>query len=269
MGPHYREIDTQRAYRVPLTINVPPLLFHRVITGWPAVSRWSLDYFAARFPATMVRLERYDPQSTVSYLAQTAGNVHREVRFEHLRGELAADDPCYAVRENSEIFRQIPSLLDDLNSFRPFQVDAHCYKSLWIGPANYVTGMHADPGPTVVFQISGNKRFLLFEPSEADRVYAVNRSDIRAGFLNSSLKDSLEPSALCDLTERTGWADVQPFAPDFLRYPSFAQARGLTCALQPGDALYIPDGWWHAAMGMDLNISVATEPRMTDPDCVT
>lgn len=260
MGPHYREIDVLEAYRVPLANDTPPLLFRGIITGWPAASRWSLDYFSSQFPARVVRLERFDPKSTTPYLEQTVRDDHSEVSFERLREELAAGGACYAVRENSDIFRQIPSLLNDLDAFRPFQVDTECYKSLWIGPEGYVTGMHTDPGPTLVFQISGNKRILLFAPSEAERVYAVKRSDVRARFANTSLRDSLGPSELKYLAERTGWADVQPFTPDLIRYPLFAHAQGLVCGLQPGDALYIPDGWWHAVMGLDLTISVAVEP---------
>lgn len=262
MGPRYRQLDALAAYHMPLADNIPPKLFRGVISDWPALSRWSLDYFSLHFPSTMVRLERFDPKSTTSYLEQTVENVHITIPFARLREELTAAGSCYAVRENSDIFCQVPSLLDDLCGFRPFDVNSDGYKSLWIGPEGYVTGMHTDPGPTLVCEIRGLKRVVLFPPSEAARVYAVKRSDVVARFSSTSLRTSLEPSELEDLVERTGWADVQPFEPDFIRYPLFAGAEGLACTLKPGDVLYIPDGWWHAVLGLDVTISVAIEPRI-------
>jgi lysine-specific demethylase 8 len=264
MGPHYSDIDVREGYCAPLTNDTKPLLIRRAISHWLAVSRWSLNYFASRFPAQRICLEKFDPMSEISYLEQTVRNEHKEVPFEYLRTELGLGRTCYAVRENSDIFRDIPSLLDDLDAFRPFSVDADSYKSLWIGPEGYVTGMHTDPGPTLVFQICGSKRVVLFAPSEAQRVYAVRRDGVRERFSNMSLRSSLGPTELHDLAERTGWADVQPFASDLSRYPLFADAEGLNCVLRAGETLYIPDGWWHAVKGLELAISVAAEPCIAD-----
>jgi beta-galactosidase GanA len=46
--------------------------------------------------------------------------------------------------------------------------------------------------------------------------------------------------------------------PDLNRFPALAHARGFEVVLEPGQALYMPPGWWHefhyleAGMGVSL-----------------
>jgi hypothetical protein len=46
---------------------------------------------------------------------------------------------------------------------------------------------------------------------------------------------------------------VDPFAPDLERFPRFAEAarHAEVATLEPGDAIYIPYGWWHGVESLD------------------
>jgi hypothetical protein len=46
---------------------------------------------------------------------------------------------------------------------------------------------------------------------------------------------------------------VDPMAPDLKKYPRFAEAarHAQSTTLEPGDALYIPYGWWHGVESLE------------------
>ena len=75
-------------------------------------------------------------------------------------------------------------------------------------------------------QIEGEKEFTLFAPDDARYVYVNGQS----GFSGN----------------RSSIPDVR--APDvFARFPLFQLAAPSTVVIGPGDALFVPDGWWHTA----------------------
>ena len=44
--------------------------------------------------------------------------------------------------------------------------------------------------------------------------------------------------------------------PDLARFPLFAKARHFDAILGPGDALFIPKGWWHYVRALTPSFSV-------------
>ena len=74
--------------------------------------------------------------------------------------------------------------------------------------------------------VAGRKRFTLFPPDQLPNLY-VGPLELTPGGLPTSL--------------------VKISAPDLERYPRFAQAWSVaeTAELEPGDAVFIPNMWWH------------------------
>jgi lysine-specific demethylase 8 len=52
-------------------------------------------------------------------------------------------------------------------------------------------------------------------------------------------------------------AKVDPYKPDFEKYPKFEKAKGLMCYLKPGDMLFIPPKWWHHVVGITPSFSIS------------
>ena len=74
-------------------------------------------------------------------------------------------------------------------------------------------------------QIQGSKEFALFPPDDARYLYV----NAQAGFSgNRSAVDVRDP-------------DVAK------KFPLFQLAARSTVTIGPGDALFVPDGWWHTA----------------------
>jgi hypothetical protein len=96
---------------------------------------------------------------------------------------------------------------------------------IWIG--NTVTVQtHFDLLSNIACVVGGRRRFTLFPPDQLANLY-MGPVDVT-------------PSG-------TPISMVQLHKPDLGRYPRFAEAErhAVQAELAPGDALYIPYGWWH------------------------
>lgn len=102
---------------------------------------------------------------------------------------------------------------------------------LWIGNAAKVA-IHHDPSENVAVVAAGHRRFTLFPPEQVGNLYMGPFNPTPAGVQVSM---------------------VHLTAPDFDRYPRFAEAleAAQTAELEPGDALYIPYQWYHHVEALD------------------
>jgi len=238
-----------------------PFVVRDAISHWPACQHWTPQYFQRRYGDLTVITERYDPREKSSYLDQTLADIHQTLPLRQFLETLGSGDRRFALREDTSLFARIPELLDDLVRFSPFPVHGDSgYKALWVGPPEYVTGLHTDPGPTLLFQIHGRKQVLLFAPDQTPFLYEVDPAERGRKFDTSILQSRLDAAELSTLRDVVGWAKVEPFDPDLARFPLFARATGIEGYLEPGDTLYIPDRWWHAVRSLEPAISVSVEP---------
>ena len=96
------------------------------------------------------------------------------------------------------------------------------------------TPLHHDLCHNFYAQVSGRKRFLLFSPDQRHLLHAPPR------------------------WQRSAWTSpVDVDAPDYLVHPLARHARPLEVVLKPGDALFLPGGYWHAVRSLDDSIAVA------------
>jgi hypothetical protein len=116
-------------------------------------------------------------------------------------------------------------------------LDSAVVPRLWIG--NQVTApTHYDMSDGVACVAAGCKRFTFFPPDQLLNLY-VGPLGLSPGGLPTSM--------------------VNVSAPDLERYPRFAQAMAVaeTAELSPGDAVFIPNLWWHNVESLDpLNLLV-------------
>ncbi len=97
----------------------------------------------------------------------------------------------------------------------------------WFGPKGTVTPLHYDEHSILLAQIYGRKHFKLIPPFEFRNLYVRNQF----------------------------YSAVDPEHPDTQRYPGFLGVPVADVALEPGDLLFIPVGWWHWAKSLDVSIS--------------
>lgn len=110
--------------------------------------------------------------------------------------------------------------------------------SLWVGPGGTVTPLHHDTANNLFCQVRGRKRFILIDPANAEL-----------------LRDVLSYYSLID---------AENF--DVRRFPYLAHVERLTVTLGPGEALFLPAGWWHhvRALSPSLSVSMTNFTRLID-----
>jgi hypothetical protein len=108
---------------------------------------------------------------------------------------------------------------------------------IWVSN-RVVAGTHYDMSDNVACVVSGHRRFTFFPPEQLPNLYVGPIDVTPAG----------QPTSLVDVS-----------APDLVRYPRFAEAlaAGEVAELEPGDAVFIPNLWWHNVESLDpFNILV-------------
>jgi hypothetical protein len=211
-----------------------PVLLTDVCDNWPACLLWSTDYLADRLGDQQVEVMA-GRESDPDYEANSA--AHRRVMpFSEYVAAIAATDwsnDYYLVANNKLLeTKAADPIWDDIGLDRRYLTrrGGRSRTFLWLGPAGTVTPLHHDLMNVMFCQIDGWKHFTLVAPNETPLVYNNN----------------------------SVYSDVDPKNPDLDRHPKFAQAHPLHISVGPGEALFVPVGWWHHVEALDLSISVSS-----------
>ena len=103
------------------------------------------------------------------------------------------------------------------------------HANLWIGGTGATSPLHCDRVNVLNLQVAGRKTFRLAHPGSMPDVYAI----------------------------RGMFSVVDALAPDLDRFPDFTRVRLFEVALEPGDALLIPVGWWHHVTALKPSVNVS------------
>ncbi|KAL2759479.1 hypothetical protein ACRALDRAFT_1060472 [Sodiomyces alcalophilus JCM 7366] len=119
--------------------------------------------------------------------------------------------------------------------------------SIWMGLEPTYTPLHRDPNPNLFCQLLGDKTVRLMSPRSGDRVF--RRVQAQLGQQGSSRIRGIEMMQ-----------GPEKEALNAIVWGSDASGDMLEARLGPGDALFIPTGWWHSVKSTHadgrLNVSV-------------
>ncbi len=205
----------------------------RVITGamesWAARSAWTPAYFERRCGDALVRIERGDIRS--------ASLIVERVPFRDYIQEIAA--PPAGRRSALPYLAQFP-IFDEIEAVRGDAPEAPLHGSsyvspvfFWLGPAGVGSPLHFDNAHNLIAQIYGRKRVVLFSPEDTKYLYKYPWFSTKRCFSRVSL-------------------DADPLD----AFPLVARARPVECVLSPGEILFIPRGFWHFVVSLDLSINL-------------
>jgi Cupin-like domain len=212
--------------------NTPVVLMDLADT-WPARDKWTLDYFEQQLgDETVEVMTNRDGDPTY----ERRGEVHRtRMKFREYVGYLRENpigNDRYLVANNGLLDLPAAKLLREDFDGPAEYLDENTSSGrifLWLGPEGTVTPLHHDIMNIIIVQVNGRKRFTLIDPLRARYVY--NDDGV------FSLVDAANP--------------------DYSRFPLYANADPVTVVLEPGDALFIPVGWWHHVESLDLSASLS------------
>ena len=130
--------------------------------------------------------------------------------------------------------------IDDVASCLPRARALGGETRFWMSSSGVETPLHFDHCHSVIAQVVGTKRLVVFPPSESTNLYPYSVAD---GNPRTSRIDLRAWLAGGDENERRRW-------------PRVDSSYAYECVLQPGDIAYIPTGWWHYLVSISASISV-------------
>lgn len=212
-----------------------PVVIADSVREWPALSRWTPGYFRDKFGDQTVQVSYTKRMAMRDFVdAVEASTVdapgpylYRLFIHDHLPQLLADLRPqnayAFAGRHASPL---MPERWRRPDGF---------LKLLMGGVGSKFPVMHYDleHAHAQITEIYGDKEFYLFPPEDSDKLYP------RPGQKNWSQVDN-------------------PAAPDLSRFPRMAEATAYRAVLKPGQTIFIPMLWWHAARPLSISISVCT-----------
>jgi len=217
-----------------------PVLLTGLVEHWPARSRWSLDMFEAEHGDIEIRVQD-DRDRDRNY--EINSDAHgRNCRFREFIARLRAETPTndvYMTANNHDHNRHalaamwndvgdIPGILNHEPGREGF---------LWIGPRGTITPWHHDLTNNLLLQISGTKRVRL---------------------ASSSALPLMRNSRHCFSDWRSEELGVGPAADG---RPAVVEVD-----IGPGEALFLPVGWWHHVESLDVTIGLSFTGFAADND---
>jgi hypothetical protein len=137
-------------------------------------------------------------------------------------GDLIKHYQLPAYLENSDHLDKLPRVLSEQRRIALF--------------ISFFRGMHWHNGRhAIAQQITGSKKFYLFDPKESDCLYPK-------GFWQSPISwfDQTEAVFCSEVPFEDGLSNI-----DFSKYPKLKNVTPYEVELQAGETLFIPSHWWH------------------------
>lgn len=210
-----------------------PVVVENAVPDWPALHKWTPEFFRTAFA---------EQEVDVTYRSR--------MRMDAFIDGVLASTPEHPGPYLYRVFicPHLPQLLPDvlpLNRYSfPHRFASPLMPWTWRRPDGFIKLLIGGAGsrfPIVHFdgenahatvtQLYGSKIFVLFPPQDSEFLYP---------------KEHIPNQSWISDIER---ADLQ-------RFPLFAKATRYQTILQPGDTVFIPCGWWHAARVSGPSISI-------------
>jgi hypothetical protein len=116
--------------------------------------------------------------------------------------------------------------------------------NIWMGIPPTYTPLHKDPNPNLFLQLASNKLVRLFMPDIGAAIFRGVQERIRSHASAAFRGDEMMQGA-----ERVALEDAVWNCPEGI--------DGFEVVVRPGDALFIPKGWWHSIKSIGTNVTAS------------
>lgn len=213
--------------------NNRPVVLRGLMDDWAAPRLWTPEHFRSRYGNVVVEVmsgREGDPRYELNW-AERRSHI-RMADYIDLITDTASGNDCYLVARNKVL---------DMPEMRDLSDDFHCpagfldpetperpYVRLWLGAAGTLTPLHCDDCNIFMGEVTGRKKVRLIPP-----------------YFYPSLYNTAEYYSPVDLDNV-----------DLTRFPEMRDVPVLETALEPGEFLFIPIGWWHWVKSLELSASL-------------
>jgi hypothetical protein len=205
-----------------------PFIVPGFAKDWPACREWTPDYLAAACGLTAVPVSHYpDGVKLARQIKMTVGQYLAAISATPESWNHYYMESVGLSELSDELYRdlRIPVALDDL----PARAD-RVFFGRNTGSCCHIHS-HEE---SVVFQLMGVKRFMLYRPADVRNLYF---EPVTADYRRSRISFGAEI--------------------DYHRFPRASRLSPINVVLEPGDALYLPVHWahWTTAEGFTFTLT--------------
>jgi ribosomal protein L16 Arg81 hydroxylase len=204
-----------------------PVIITDMLDDWPAVQSWDLDYLEKKLGDKTVEIQ-FGRKSNKNYEAEHTRHVKTiklSEYFELINRHSPTNDFYLTARNSFALGDMLEGLWDDLGQL-PYLDGKKGYA--WIGPAGTITPMHYDHTNNFMIQLVGRKKIFLVPPYDVGNLY----------------------------NEQYVYSPVEMSAIDYDAYPLVKNANIMELVLQPKEILFLPVGWWHEVVSLDISVTM-------------
>jgi hypothetical protein len=214
-----------------------PVIIERFVEDWPAMQKWNLDFMAR--VAKDITVPLYDDRPVRH--DEGFNQAHARMKMSDYV-ELLQREPTHYRIFLWNILKEIPELQKDF-TYPDFGLKLmKGLPMLFFGGEKSHTFMHYDIDLANIFhfQFQGKKQVILFDQSQNDYLYKIPHSLI--------------------VREDINFAN-----PDYEKWPALKNAKGFEGALEHGNVLYMPEGYWHYMRYMTPGFSMSLRAIPRNP----
>jgi hypothetical protein len=211
-----------------------PVVLTGGIDHWPARKCWSPKYFSDHVGDRDVEVQF--GRSEDRQYERNSRKYKQKMRMDEFCRLVAeggeSNDYYLTANNNQSSFSELALLFRDVADFgvgyrNPATIESRSH--LWFGPKGAFTPLHHDLTNNMLVQIYGRKKLTLIPAYQVQHVYNDNH-----------------------VYSATDYPSI-----DTQRFPKMANVTPVELILYPGEAVFIPIGWWHCVESLDVSISVS------------
>jgi hypothetical protein len=236
LDPQHREVDRRPFVPVGEFLRTfyacsRPVILTGLVNSWCALRDWTPQRLQEAFGKQLVDgppLRQGNPDEPATPGAS-------RITFHQLVDHLCAAEgkaafgfvAQYAFLQHAQPESWAPAI----EAFYPDYLDAsHApgNTSLALEGSGFSTPLRHEPMNALIVQAHGQRRVCLNPPFEMDLLY----------------------------NEGKAISPINPHELDLSRYPKFRDATVIELTIEPGEALFLPAGWWHSQRALGVNVSL-------------
>jgi hypothetical protein len=205
-----------------------PVVIRGLAHTQPAGKKWTVDYI--RKVCGDVQVDVYDNNNKNSASAYT--NPDLKMRFSEFLDVILRDEPTSLRMFLFNMFKKKPELREDFSCPPLVKGVMGRIGFMFFGAKGIKVRIHQDMDMSnvILTQFYGRKHVVLVSPKDSRLLYKL----------------PFNTHSLIDLDN-----------PDFVKYPALRYITRLECELGPGDALFMPSGYWHYITYLDGGFAVS------------